>query len=555
MTKSEKKLHSRWLGSVRYSDASELQHALHRTDHAYLLLLEHPNVYTLGVRTSLDHVLVDPNEVGAEMVWTDRGGDVTFHGPGQLVGYPILDVPIGPGAVPTFVHRLEKVLIDVLADFSIDAYTDPEYPGVWVDQSAPRKIAAIGVKITKGRSMHGFALNVATDLSMFSHIIPCGISDRGVTSMHAEGVDADIVGVAARVALRMADAWNLVLEHRALNGTVQAGDMTSQTLVTTDVAHVSTQVTDVASSLNRRLIRAGVDTGSGLRIRDRKPEWMKRKVAMGEEYRSLKGLLRRFSLTTVCEEAGCPNIFECWADGTATFMINGERCTRACGFCLVDTSKPLPIDQDEARRVAEAVTEMGLRFAVITAVARDDLLDGGASGFVRTMEAIRLLDPSVGIEVLIPDCKGDVDALESIFSARPDVLNHNIETPLRLQKAVRPSASYARSLSVLARAKGAGLVTKSGIIVGLGEEIDEVFETMADLRAVGVEILTVGQYLRPTSRHAPVMRYYQPEEFERIRDFGSSLGFRHVEAGPMARSSYHARQGSESVEGVLVSLS
>ncbi|MGC8465790.1 MAG: lipoyl synthase, partial [Acidimicrobiales bacterium] len=294
---------------------------------------------------------------------------------------------------------------------------------------------------------------------------------------------------------------------------------------------------------------------SGLRIRDRKPEWMKRKVAMGEEYRSLKGLLRRFSLTTVCEEAGCPNIFECWADGTATFMINGERCTRACGFCLVDTSKPLPIDQDEARRVAEAVTEMGLRFAVITAVARDDLLDGGASGFVRTMEAIRSLDPSVGIEVLIPDCKGDVDALESIFSARPDVLNHNIETPLRLQKAVRPSASYARSLSVLARAKGAGLVTKSGIIVGLGEEIDEVFETMADLRAVGVEILTVGQYLRPTSRHAPVMRYYQPEEFERIKDFGSSLGFRHVEAGPMARSSYHARQGSESVEGVLVSLS
>ncbi|MGC8466202.1 MAG: lipoyl(octanoyl) transferase LipB, partial [Acidimicrobiales bacterium] len=245
MTKSEKKLHSRWLGSVRYSDASELQHALHRTDHAYLLLLEHPNVYTLGVRTSLDHVLVDPNEVGAEMVWTDRGGDVTFHGPGQLVGYPILDVPIGPGAVPTFVHRLEKVLIDVLADFSIDAYTDPEYPGVWVDQSAPRKIAAIGVKITKGRSMHGFALNVATDLSMFSHIIPCGISDRGVTSMHAEGVDADIVDVAARVALRMADAWNLVLEHRALNGTVQVGDVTSQTLVTTDVAHVNTQVTDV----------------------------------------------------------------------------------------------------------------------------------------------------------------------------------------------------------------------------------------------------------------------------------------------------------------------
>jgi lipoic acid synthetase len=546
-------LRARWLGKVRYSDSVELQRALHSSCESYLLLLEHPNVYTLGVRTSLDHILVDPHEVGAEMVWTDRGGDVTFHGPGQLVGYPILDVPIESGAVPAFVHRLESVLIEVLGEFGIEAYADPEYPGVWVDRERPRKIAALGVKIAKGRSMHGFALNVSTDLGMFSHIVPCGITDREVTSMAAEGSEVEVADVASRIALSLARAWNLSLQYRGLN---RLGSEEESYCGSTSPARERSgpSVDGVASSLNRRLLRAGVDTRSGLRVRDRKPEWMRRKAVMGEEYRSLKGVMRKFSLTTVCEEAGCPNIFECWADGTATFMINGERCTRACGFCLVDTSLPLPLDPDEPRRVAEAVSEMGLRFAVITAVARDDLSDGGASGFVRTLDAIRSVDPSVGIEVLIPDCKGSSDALGSIFSSRPDVLNHNIETPLRLQKAVRPSASYARSLSVLARAKMAGLTTKSGVIVGMGESIDEVFDTLADLRAVGVDILTVGQYLRPTARHAPVMRYYEPEEFEKIREFAESIGFAHVEAGPMARSSYHARQGSESLHGDLVAL-
>jgi lipoyl synthase len=249
-------------------------------------------------------------------------------------------------------------------------------------------------------------------------------------------------------------------------------------------------------------------------------------------------------LVTVCEEAGCPNIFECWADGTATFMINGERCTRACGFCLVDTRHPEALDPTEPGRVAEAVERMGLAFAVLTAVARDDLPDGGAGAFAASIEAIHRRSPGVSVEVLIPDCKGDDDALATIFDARPEVLNHNVETVPRLQRAVRPSASYARSLAVLARAKAAGLTTKSGIIVGMGETTDEVLATLADLRGVGVDIVTIGQYLRPTSNHLPVARWWTPDEFAALRHAGEAMGIPHVEASPLTRSSYHARQAA-----------
>jgi lipoic acid synthetase len=254
--------------------------------------------------------------------------------------------------------------------------------------------------------------------------------------------------------------------------------------------------------------------------------------------------MRRLELATVCEEAGCPNISECWADGTATFMLNGERCTRACGFCLVDTRHPLPLDADEPDRVAEAVARMGLRFAVVTAVARDDLPDGGAGQFAATIRAIRDRNPGTEVEVLIPDCKGDPASLDVIFEARPDVLNHNLETVARLQRAVRPSAGYARSLAVLARSKAAGLTTKSGMILGLGETDDEVVHALADLAAVGTDIVTLGQYLRPTAAHLPVKRWWTPEEFDHLRIEGEALGIGHVEAGPLVRSSYHAREAA-----------
>jgi lipoic acid synthetase len=297
--------------------------------------------------------------------------------------------------------------------------------------------------------------------------------------------------------------------------------------------------------LKGRLAQAGVT--DGLQIAERKPDWLRSTFRTDPSYLRLKHTMRDLGLVTVCEEAGCPNIYECWGqDGTATFMINGERCTRACGFCLVDTRHPEALDPGEPERVAEAVARMGLGFAVVTAVARDDLADGGASGFAETIGAIRRRTPAVQIEVLIPDCKGDEAALATIFDARPDVLNHNVETVPRLQRAVRPSAGYARSLAVLARAKEAGLTTKSGLIVGMGESDDEVVSTLADMRAVGIDIVTIGQYLRPTTHHLPVARWVEPAAFERFKRDGEAMGIPHVESSPLTRSSYHARQAAGS---------
>jgi lipoic acid synthetase len=295
--------------------------------------------------------------------------------------------------------------------------------------------------------------------------------------------------------------------------------------------------------LRGRLTEAGV--AQGLAIGDRKPDWMRARVRMGDDYLRLKRTMRDLRLVTVCEEAGCPNIFECWADGTATFMINGERCTRACGFCLVDTRRPEPLDPGEPERVADAVERMGLQFAVLTAVARDDLPDGGATAFAECIAAIHRRTPGVSVEVLIPDCKGDPEALQTIFDARPEVLNHNLETVARLQRAARPSASYARSLAVLARAKAAGLVTKSGLVLGMGETADEIAQTLADLAGVGVGIVTLGQYLRPTSNHLPVAQWWSPDDFERFAAIGEALGVAHVEASPLTRSSYHARAAAD----------
>ena len=535
-------LRARWLGKVRYQDALALQRGLWsqgRDD--WLLLLEHPHVYTLGVRARSEHVLVDPATVGAELVRSDRGGDVTYHGPGQLVGYPIMAVPTGPGSMPCHVHRIEQLVIDVLARLGLPSTGRLEgYPGVWVDPDgpSPRKICAVGVKVSRGRSMHGFALNVEPDMEMFGHIVPCGISDKPVTSLAAEGVSVATRDVVEAVVDRAAALWGYgAIDRQDAAWRVNPGDLAP---FTRGEGPGATPV----RMLDRRLAAAGVDPDGGLSVAERKPEWLRAKANLGPEYRALKSVVRDLSLVTVCEEAGCPNIFECWADGTATFMINGDRCTRACGFCLVDTRKPLPLDPGEPERVAEAVERLGLAHAVVTCVARDDLADGGASGFVATVEAIRRRSPDTAVELLISDCKGDPGALERIFATRPDVLNHNIETVSRLQRAVRPSASYGRSLAVLARAKESGLVTKSGLVVGMGETFDEVLSTLADLHGVGVDIVTIGQYLRPTSNHLAVARWWRPEEFEQAKQIGEAMGIPHVEASPLTRSSYHARQAA-----------
>ena len=274
----------------------------------------------------------------------------------------------------------------------------------------------------------------------------------------------------------------------------------------------------------------------------RRPDWLRVRLPGGENYEELKGIMRGLELHTVCEEAHCPNIGECWNARTATFMILGDTCTRACGFCAVKTGRPLTLDLAEPGRVAEAVERMGLKHAVITSVNRDELEDGGASIFAGTIRQIRRRLPECGIEVLIPDFMGSEAALEKVMRARPDILNHNVETVPRLYPQVRPKARYERSLTVLRNAKrmDATVFTKSGIMLGLGEEREEVLQVFRDLRAHDVEILTVGQYLRPSLNHLPIVRYWTPGEFAELKLEALKLGFRHVESGPLVRSSYHA---------------
>jgi lipoic acid synthetase len=535
-------LRVRSLGTVSYPEAYALQHAVAAgTEDDYLFVLQHPHVYTLGPNADRANVLVDPAEVGATLEETDRGGDVTYHGPGQLVVYPILSVPDDPSAGPTHVHRLEEIVIRTLSDVGLPgASIVAGYPGVWIgaDGPRPRKIAAIGVRTVRGRdgrrrTLHGVAVNVDCDLAMFGHIVPCGIADRDVTSLQAEGLEATLDEVADAFIARAVEVFGHTEFERH------------------DVIEGRTAVTfDGERPLIRRLRQAGVTPETALPIAERKPAWLRIPVRMGKEYTGLSRTIHDLGLVTVCEEAGCPNIYECWSEGTATFMINGDRCTRACGFCQVDTRHPLPLSPHEPDRVAEAVERMHLAHAVITCVARDDLPDGGAAAMAQTIAAIRTRTPETAIEVLISDCRGDAASLDLIFAARPDVLNHNIETVARLQRAVRPSAGYARSLAVLARAGAAGLITKSGFMVGLGEREDEAVATMADLRSVGVSIVTIGQYLRPTREHLPVDRYWAPEEFERLKEMGAQLGVPHVEASPLTRSSYHARDAAAAAHAV-----
>lgn len=272
----------------------------------------------------------------------------------------------------------------------------------------------------------------------------------------------------------------------------------------------------------------------------RRPEWLKARIPGGENYTRLKNLIDTHKLHTVCEEARCPNMGECWGNGTVTFMILGDICTRSCGFCAVKTGKPTELDADEPRRVAEAVKIMSVRHVVITSVNRDELYDGGAQIFAETIRRVRALNAHTRIEVLIPDFQGEEFALNIVLDAFPDILNHNLETVPRLYRVVRPQAKYERSLQLLDRAKRRGFVTKTGLMLGIGERTEEVIEVMKDLAHIRCDILTLGQYLQPTKDHVPIDRYVDPEEFRRLKEIGMEIGFKHVESGPLVRSSYHA---------------
>ena len=531
--KGTTKLNVRWLGKVPYREALAVQTAMFsQSSNQHLLMLEHPHVFTYGSSADLTNNLkCDPKQVGAELVKVNRGGDITYHGPGQLVVYPILSLEAkhgvgGPADMQAYVCGVEQLIIDTLTELGVtNAGRFDGYPGVWIDPKSmtPKKICAIGVRVSRGRTMHGFALNVSTDLSfMREHIVPCGIAEYPVTSLAELGFNFSVQQVADVVAKLAAMRWTNGLFDRH----------------------------DVALAA----VNENPNAESNVQITERKPEWLRPHVNHGPEVLATKKTLRDLNLVTVCEEAGCPNLSECWADGTATMMVLGERCTRACGFCLIDTRKPLAPDANEPLRVAQAVLKMQLEHAVLTMVARDDLADGGMAHVAQCVREIRRLSPNTRVETLISDAKG-TDALDLIFLERPDVLNHNIETVARLQRQVRPSAGYARSLSVLARAKAAGLVTKSGFMLGLGETKTEVEATLIDLAAVGVQIVTIGQYLRPSVEHLPVVRWADPSEFAYYAEFGEKLGIKHVEASPLTRSSYHAKHAAEQTVSVqLVSV-
>jgi lipoic acid synthetase len=526
-------LRRRHLGRVSFAEANDFQRALLQSSDDYILVFEHPPTYTRGIRTMEEHFLVPPESLNAVVIDADRGGDVTYHAPGQVVAWAIVTVADDPSAGKAHVTRLEDAVIATVRHF------DPEgrlgrvdrldgYPGVWADvDGAPAKIAAVGVRTERNelglrRTLHGVALNVEIDMEGFKAIVPCGIADKPVASLTSLGLVVSALEVDERLGIE--------LEHRL------GGNAT--------VARVERSAASLSAErpLLRRLRKAGVDPDAGVPIHSRKPEWLRIEAHMGEEFQSLRTLTEDLRLVTVCEEAGCPNIFECWSAGTATFMVNGERCTRACGFCLIDTRKPFALDPTEPQRVAEAVVRLKLAHAVITCVARDDLSDGGAGAIAATIRAIRERSPETNVEVLTSDLKGDAASLQLIIDARPDVLNHNVETVARLQRAVRPSAGYLRSLTVLARSVQAGLTTKSGLMVGLGEDADEVEEVLADMAAVGVSIATIGQYLRPTAEHLPVARWWEPSEFVDLAQRGRRLGLKHVQSSPLTRSSYHARE-------------
>lgn len=295
---------------------------------------------------------------------------------------------------------------------------------------------------------------------------------------------------------------------------------------------------DAAGPGGRKLLRLEV-RNSETPI-EKKPSWIKTRVRMGPEFTELKGLVRREGLHTVCEEAGCPNIYECWEDREATFLIGGGQCTRRCDFCQIDTGRPDPFDPTEPRKVAESVQAMGLRYSTVTGVARDDLADGGAWLYAETVRQIHGLNPGTGVELLIPDFNAVPDQLAEVFSARPEVLAHNVETVPRIFKRIRPGFRYARSLEVITAARAAGLVTKSNLILGMGETPEEVTDAMRDLVEAGCEILTITQYLRPSPRHHPVERWVKPEEFVAHSRTAEQLGFAGVMAGPLVRSSYRA---------------
>lgn len=541
-----RKLNVRWLGNLPYSEALILQKGLKESvagehnPYDYLLLLEHNNVITIGRTGDTNNLLLDSEELekkGIEFFETDRGGDVTFHGKGQLIGYPIMRLQ-DPKKVIPFVRSLEQTIIKTLGSFDIEAFSKEDDTGVWTSEG---KIASIGVKVSKWTTYHGFALNIFDKLEGFDFINPCGNQEEKIASVHTFNTEISFDDVVNKI------TETFTTEFGYEDVGIQMSQFTPTQLKKQKKHEIDEMLDKGVFQKNNNLVPITI---KGLLPNEpERPEWMKVKANLGKDYRDLKNLISEKKLNTVCEEASCPNIYECWSMGTATFMIMGDTCTRACGFCDVNTGKPNDLDELEPLRVAESVLTMGLTHAVITSVNRDDLLDGGSQFFAQTINEVKRLNPSTSVEVLIPDFKGDKGAIDNIIEASPEVLNHNLETVPRLQREIRTAASYGRSLSLLQYAKESAFLgkTKTGLIVGMGEEFEEVIAVLEDLSQINVDIVTIGQYLRPTAKHRPIHRYVDKEEFIKYKSIGESFGIPHIESGPLVRSSYHAKDSFASV--------
>ena len=530
----------RWLGKLPYSEAYDLQLGIHRSvsqnnsNDDYLLLLEHDGVITSGRSAKKNNLLVSEEELsnrGIDFCETDRGGDITYHGEGQLIGYPIVRLS-DPKKILPFVRSLENVIIDTLNEFSIDSFTKEDDTGVWTSAG---KIASIGIKVSKWTTYHGFSLNIFDNLEGFNLINPCGNESEQMSSIHQFNNQISFEDVSSVISKNFENIFNYEKIDK------QFSQFTPKQLKTTKEFNIDEMVKRGVFKPNKNIIP--ITIRGVLPNEPRRPEWMKVKANLGNDYINLKNLLSEKKLNTVCEEASCPNIYECWSMGTATFMIMGDVCTRACGFCDVKTGKPGQLDLDEPIRVAESVKAMQLSHAVITSVNRDDLDDGGSLFFADTIRAVKELNEKCNVEVLVPDFKGLRPAIDNILFAAPEVFNHNLETVPRLQREIRTAASYGRSLSLLEYVKQQGFMgkTKTGLIVGMGETKDEVISVLKDLSKIDIDIVTIGQYLRPTAKHRPIDRYAPIEEFEDYKLLGESFGIPHVESGPLVRSSYHAK--------------
>jgi lipoic acid synthetase len=470
-----------------------------------LVLVEHPPVVTIGRSGSSADLHVSEETLshkGVGLYHVDRGGMATFHGPGQMVAYPILKLE--EEDLHFTLRTLQDSLARVLRTYGLNPEFKTGQPGLWLHSA---KVASIGIAVRRWVTYHGVALNVNIDPRGFDWIVPCGHPNEKITSMQRE------LGYAV------------------------------------DMSEVKTAFTDAFCTLF-----GYAQKRSGDRRGSKHPVWLKRAAPDPFALDRMEEKLHRWEVSTVCQSAHCPNLGECFARGTATFMILGTRCTRCCRFCAVDKASPEKVDPQEPERVARMAQELGLRYVVVTSVTRDDLPDGGAEQFKHTIEQIRKHSPHATVEVLVPDFKGSLTALRRVCQARPDMFNHNIETVASMYPRVRPQASYQRSLGILEYAAREGLRVKSGLMLGLGETREEVMKTLTELKRKGCQYLTIGQYLRPSKDHLPVARFVPPGEFQDLAEVARSMGFKAVAAGSLVRSSYRAHETFETEKDISLAV-